>query len=351
MERSLRKALKGDRLTLEEALYLYGIPLLDLAYLAQRVRERWNPADRITFAVDRNINYTNICVCQCRFCAFHRPPGHPEGYVLDREELGRKIEELLAQGGTHVLLQGGLHPGLSLAWFEELFTWIKTRYPVGLHALSPPEIHHLAQLEGLTVKEVLKRLMEAGLDSLPGGGAEVLVDRVRQRVSPRKIPAHLWLEVMETAHRLGLKTTATMVIGLGETLEERLLHLEHLRQLQDRTGGFTAFILWTLQTQGIDLKAEKTTSLEYLRFLALSRVYLDNFPHLQASWVTQGLEVGQTALFFGADDLGSTMMEENVVKAAGAAFQATKESLIHCIRKAGFLPAQRDHLYNILSYY
>lgn len=346
------KVLDGERLSFHEAERLYQeAGLLELGYLANRVCQKLHPEGTVTFVVDRNINYTNVCVNACRFCAFYRPPGHPEGYVLSREEIGRKIEATLAAGGTQLLMQGGLHPELSLSWFEELFSWIKSRYPVTLHSLSPVEIDDLARKERLPVAEVLQRLKKAGLDSLPGGGAEILVDSVRNRVSPKKTSTARWLEVMRAAHALGMKSTATMVFGLGETIGERIAHLEAIRQLQDETGGFTAFIPWSFQPGNTDLGGEEAGACEYLRILALSRIYLDNFPNIQVSWVTQGTKIAQTALFFGANDFGSTMLEENVVRAAGASFHADQEELLRCIRAAGFRPAQRDNEYHILRYY
>ncbi|AKX94658.1 cyclic dehypoxanthine futalosine synthase [Moorella thermoacetica] len=346
------KVLDGERLSFHEAERLYQeAGLLELGYLANLVRQKLHPEGTVTFVVDRNINYTNICVNACRFCAFYRLPGDPEGYLLSREEIGRKIEATLAAGGTQILMQGGLHPDLDLAWFEDLFSWIKSRYPVTLHSLSPVEIDDLARKEGLPVIEVLRRLKKAGLDSLPGGGAEILVDRVRGRVSPKKTGAARWLEVMRAAHALGMKSTATMVFGLGETMAERIAHLEAIRQLQDETGGFTAFIPWSFQPGNTELGGVEASTTEYLKLLALSRLYLDNIPNIQVSWVTQGTKVAQAALFFGANDFGSTMLEENVVRAAGASFRADREEILRCIQAAGFRPAQRDNEYHILRYY
>jgi len=339
----------GERLSLQEAERLYKeSSLLELGHLADMVCRILHPEKRVTFVIDRNINYTNICVNGCRFCAFYRLPGNPEGYVLTRKEIGQKIEETLALGGTQILMQGGINPDLNLSWFEGLFSWIKSRYPVTLHALSPVEVDNLARKEGLAVDVVLRRLKEAGLASLPGGGAEILVDAVRARVSPKKISAGRWLEVMRTCHALGIKSTATMVIGLGETVHERLLHLEVIRRLQDETGGFIAFIPWTYQPYNTSLGGQEIGAAEYLKMLALSRIYLDNFVNVQASWVTQGIKVAQVALFFGANDFGSTMLEENVVRAAGASFTADLGKMIHYIKEAGFYPAQRDNEYHIL---
>jgi len=339
---------EAERLGDAEALRLLaGGDLLELGARADEARRRLHPGDEVTFVVDRNINYTDICVSGCRFCAFYKRPGSGEGYVLDEATIHRKIEETLALGGTAVMMQGGLHPDLDVAWFERLFRGIKERYRVHLHCLSPPEVAHIARVSGLSVAETLRRLRDAGLDSLPGGGAEVLVDRVRRAVSPHKIGADEWLGVMRTAHRLGLPTTATMMFGAGETLAERVEHLRRIRDLQDETGGFTAFIPWSFQAGNTDLEGElpAATGVEYLRLLAVSRLYLDNVPNIQASWVTQGLRLGQVALAFGANDLGSTMIEENVVAATGVRHQCDVATMVRVIRAAGRVPVQRDTLY------
>jgi cyclic dehypoxanthinyl futalosine synthase len=299
----------------------------------------------VTYVVDRHINYTNVCLSGCRFCAFYRPADSPEAYVLDREALGQKIEETLALGGTQILLQGGMHPDLPFSFYEDLLQWIKARYPIHIHGFSPPEINHLSRIAGMSLETVITRLRDSGLGSIPGGGAEILVDRVREQVSPRKGSSAEWFEVMETAHRLGLRTTATMMFGHLETVEDRIEHLLAVRELQDRTGGFTAFIPWTFQPGNTDLRRIPAEGTEYLRMLALSRMVLDNIPHLQASWVTQGPKVGQVALFFGANDLGSTMIEENVVAAAGVAYRLSIEELTRLITAAGFIPRQRDTFY------
>ncbi|MGB9663144.1 MAG: cyclic dehypoxanthinyl futalosine synthase [Moorellaceae bacterium] len=352
MQSIIAKIQAGERLTPEEGLALLrSADLLLLGYLADMVRQRWHPENIVTFAVDRNINYTNICTCGCRFCAFYRPPGHPEGYVLSREEIFAKIEETIAAGGTMILMQGGLHPELSLEYFEDLFRSIKERYPIKIHSLSPVEIDYLARKSGLSAEEVLRRLMASGLDSLPGGGAEILVDSVRQIVSPRKTSATRWLEIMRTAHQLGLKGTATMVFGYGETLADRIAHLEAVRSLQEETGGFTAFIPWAYQPGNTALGGTSPSALDYLRTLAVSRLYLDNIPNLQVSWVTQGPKVAQIALSFGANDFGSTMLEENVVRAAGAHYRCSQEDIIRIIKDAGFRPAQRDNVYHLLQYF
>lgn len=339
-------------MTPEEGLYLFErADLLTLGMLADEVRKRKHPEGCVTFVIDRNINYTNICVCGCRFCAFYRPPGHPEGYVLSREEIFRKIEETLAAGGTQILMQGGLNPDLGLEFFEELFASIKEHYPITIHSLSPVEIDYLSRLSGIPVEKVLKRLRDAGLDSIAGGGAEILVDRVRDEISPRKTGAGRWLEVMAVAHRLGFKSSATMMFGSRETLEDRIAHLEAVRRLQDETGGFTAFIPWTYQPGNTELGGEATSSLDYLRTLAVSRLYLDNIPNIQVSWVTQGPKTAQISLAFGANDFGSTMLEENVVRAAGTCYMSSEAEIVSLIRDAGFQPAQRDNLYNILKFY
>lgn len=343
------KVLEGERLNEEEGLRLLtGADLLTLGFLANQVRGRLHPELRVTFAIDRNINYTNICVAECRFCAFYRPPGHPEGYVLSREEIFKKIEETVETGGTQILMQGGLNPDLDLNYFENLFKAIKQRYPVKLHSLSPVEIDYLARISGLSLEDVIGRLAAAGLDSIAGGGAEILVDRVRRSISPRKISAGRWLAVMRAAHRAGLKSTATMMFGSVETPADRIAHFEAVRRLQDETGGFTAFIPWSYQPGNTALGGRPATVLDYLRTLAAARIYLDNVPNLQVSWVTQGLKIAQIALAFGANDFGSTMLEENVVRAAGACYSASLEELTRCIREAGFQPAQRDNLYNTL---
>lgn len=329
---------------------------LALGRRADRVRQEKHPDRLVTFVVDRNINYTNFCECQCSFCAFYKKPGEEGGYVLTYDEIFGKIEELAALGGTSVLMQGGLHPTLQIEWFEDLFRQIKGRFPaVTLHSLSPSEISHLAGLSGLTVRETLRRLNAAGLDSLPGGGAEVLVDAVRERISPNKLKSGGWLGVMEEAHNLGMGTTATMMFGAGETDRDIISHLFAVRELQERTGGFKAFIPWTFQpantTLGKEGQTKEAGAVKYLRVLALSRLVLDNVPNIQASWVTQGDKVAQVALCFGANDLGSTMLEENVVAAAGVSFRISKERLIEIIADAGFTPAQRHVDYRIITRY
>lgn len=343
-----------SRMTEREALELLSsADLLEVGARAHEVRTRLVPGPLATFIVDRNINFTNVCIAGCRFCAFHRPPDSPEAYLLPTKFIHRKIEETLDLGGTAVMMQGGLHPGLDITYYEELFRSIKERFPITIHSLSAPEVAHIAQVSGLTVSETLHRLKDAGLDSLPGGGAEILVDRVRKALSPGKVDTETWLDVHRQAHRIGLPGTATMMFGGIETLEERVEHLRVIRELQDETGGFRAFIPWTMQAAYTSLEhtVAGATGVEYLMMLAVSRLYLDNVPHIQASWVTQGLRVGQLGLRFGADDLGSTMIEENVVAAAGVHTQANREDLVHAIRGAGFVPAQRRTDYSLVQVY
>ncbi len=342
------------RMTDAEALALLESgDLLGAGARADAVRRRLHPGDEVTFIVDRNINYTDYCISGCRFCAFYKKPGSGEGYLLAEADIHRKVEETLELGGTAIMMQGGLHPELDICWFERVFSGIKARYPVHIHSLSPPEIVHISQLSGLTVEETLARLHTAGLDSLPGGGAEVLVDRVRSAISPHKIPTDTWLNVMRVAHGLGMKTTATMMFGSLDTLAERIEHLRRIRDLQDETGGFTAFIPWTFQAGNTELQAGHTpaTGIDYLLMLAVTRIYLDNVPNVQASWVTQGLRIGQVALAFGANDMGSTMIEENVVAAAGVRNQCDVGEMVRLIRAAGRSPVQRDTLYGEVRRY
>ncbi len=343
-----------SRMNRDEALALFrDEDLLALGRRADEVRERLHPEGRVTFVVDRNINYTNVCVCQCRFCAFHRKPGDPEGYVLSRDEIFRKMEELVDRGGTQVLMQGGLHPDLRVEWFEELFRAMKRRFPsVQIHSLSPAEVVHIAKVSGLSPEDALARMHRAGLDSIPGGGAEILVDRVPKEISPNKLGWEGWASVMEAASRLGMPATATMMFGSVETDEDIVEHLFRVRELQDRARGFTAFIPWTFQPTHTELGETEgirpAGAVRYLRVLALSRVVLDNVANIQASWVTQGEKVAQVALRFGANDFGSTMLEENVVAAAGVRFRLDMERIVELIRDAGFAAAQRDTVYRLL---
>ena len=346
------KVQAGGRLSAAEALDLYRrAPTALLGQLADGVRSRKHPDNIVTYIIDRNVNYTNVCVAKCNFCAFYRPVGSAEGYVLGFDELFRKIDETIAVGGVQLLLQGGHNPDLPLAWYEDLFRTIKQRYPsFKLHALSPPEVIHLSRLSQLSVPEVLNRLIAAGLDSVPGGGAEILVDRVRKLLHCYgKATADEWLDVMRHAHRAGLRTTATMMYGTVETDEERLEHLLRLRALQDETGGFTAFITWSYQPEHTELGGTEATGIDYLRTLAIARLVLDNFDNLQASWVTQGGKVGQLSLAYGANDMGSVMIEENVVRAAGAAYCMDEVEIVRNIEDAGFAAKRRNMHYDVLG--
>lgn len=346
------KLRSGGRLDRAEALELYlNAPTALLGSLADEVRARRHPAGIVTYIIDRNVNYTNVCVARCSFCAFYRPVGSSEGYVLGFEEIFRKIDETIALGGGQLLLQGGHNPDLPLEWYEDLFRAVKQKYPTfRLHALSPPEVIHLSRLSRLPVPQVIDRLVGAGLDSIPGGGAEILVDRVRKLLNCYgKATADEWLDVMRHAHRAGLRTTATMMYGTIETVEERLEHLFRLRDLQDETGGFTAFIGWSYQPEHTELGGAEATGVEYLRTLAAARLVLDNFDNLQASWVTQGGKVGQLSLAFGANDMGSVMIEENVVRAAGAAYCMDEIEIVRNIENAGFIPKRRNMHYELLG--
>lgn len=338
-----KKIEAGERIGFNEALTLLEkADLFDLGSLAHGIRMKKHPEPNVTYVVDRNINYSNICDCGCKFCAFYKAPGKEGGFVISREELDQKLNETLELGGTQILMQGGHNPDLPITYYEELLSYIKDNYPIHIHAFSPPEIFYFSELEGISIEEVIKRLMKAGLASIPGGGAEILVDEVRSKIAPRKCTAAQWLEVMETAHNLGLRTTATMMFGHEETVEDRIKHLFALREVQDRTGGFTAFIPWTFQPDNTNLPdARKVTSVEYLRMLAVSRIVLDNFDNVQVSWVTMGPKISQLALFYGGNDFGSTMIEENVVKAAGVKFRLSKNEIHNLIEKAGFIPKQR----------
>ena len=348
----LEKALAGDRITDSEALVLLeSRDLLAVGRAANELRARRTDPSRITFIVDRNLNYTNICSTDCDFCAFYRSPGDQrEGYLLPKPIIFKKIEETLELGGTGLLMQGGHHPDLGIEFYEDLFRSIKERYTIHLHALSPPEIQHISRRSHLTVPDTISRLRDAGLDSIPGGGGEILVDRVRAIIAPKKTKSGEWLNVMRHAHRLGLSTTATMMYGHVETVAERVEHMHRIRELQDETHGFRAFISWTFQDDGNRLGAmvppeTRPTSFDYLLTQAVSRIYLDNIDHIQSSWVTQGMRVGQVALEFGADDLGSIMIEENVVSAAGTTHRASVDDFVRTIRGLGKIPVQRDTLY------
>jgi cyclic dehypoxanthinyl futalosine synthase len=346
MMRLPERLASGERLTFAEARPLWDLDLLTLGRAADAVRRRLNPEGRVTYVIDRNINYTNICVSGCRFCAFYRAPGAPDGYVLDWQTLAEKLRELQAHGGSGVLLQGGLNPDLTLAYYEKLVSFVHG-FGLGVHGFSPPEIFFLSRQTGLSLDEVIRRLMAVGLSSIPGGGAEILVDRVRRQISPNKCTSAQWLAVMEAAHRQGLKTSATMMFGHLETREDRLEHLLKIRELQDKTGGFTAFIPWTYQPGGTALQGQALGAVEYLRTLAVSRLVLDNVEHLQVSWVTQGPKVAQIALKFGADDFGSTMLEENVVAATGVGYCLDRAEIETLIWQSGYQPRVRDHRYNL----
>ena len=348
----LDKAVAGERLTPEEGLMLLeSHDLTALGSAADAVSRRLNPGNIRTYNIDRNINYTNICAAVCDFCAFYRSPRSPEGYVLPREVLFEKIRETVELGGDQILLQGGLHPELPLEWYEELLQDIRRNFPeINIHGFSPPEIYHFTKVSKLPLRVVLERLRAAGLGSIPGGGAEILVDRVRRAITRGKVLTENWLQVMRVWHEMGGVSTATMMFGHVETLAERIEHLERLRQLQDETHGFTAFICWTFQPDHTDLAhLRRAGAFEYLKTQAVARLYLDNFRHIQSSWVTQGLRVGQLALLYGADDMGSLMIEENVVAEAGTIHYLTLDQIRSAISELGFVPRQRNVRYQLLD--
>jgi len=347
-----KRIAAGGRLTGEEALHLYRhAPTYWLGRMADAVRRSKHPDGHVTYIIDRNVNYTNVCVARCNFCAFYREVGSSEGYVLGFEEIFKKIEETRELGGVQLLLQGGHNPDLPMAWYEDLFRAVKQKFPdFKLHALSPPEVIHLSRMSKLSVPEVIDRLIAAGLDSIPGGGAEILVDRVRKQLNCfSKASADEWLDVMRHAHHKGLRTTATMMYGTVETDAERLEHMLRLRDLQDETGGFTAFITWSYQPEHTERGGREATGVEYLRTLAIARLVLDNFDNLQASWVTQGGKVGQLSLAFGANDMGSVMIEENVVRAAGASYCMDEVEIVRNVEDAGFVAKRRNMHYDILG--
>jgi cyclic dehypoxanthinyl futalosine synthase len=348
----LDKAVSGRRLSVDEGLaLLQSSDLASLGRAADAVTRRLHPEPYRTYNIDRNINYTNVCTSGCRFCAFSRKIDDPDAYVIETDELHRKIEETIALGGNQILLQGGMHPGLPIDWYESLLRNIQEHFPqINIHGFSPTEIDHIATLSGLSIREVLVRLKSAGLGSLPGGGAEILVDRVRREVSPCKASANRWLDICRQWHALGGRGSATMMFGHVETLVDRIEHLDRLRRLQDETGGFTAFICWTFQPRNTQLdEVAKLGAFEYLKTLAVSRLFLDNFANLQASWVTQGLSVGQLAMRFGANDFGSLMIEENVVAAAGTSFRTTEAEIRRRIADSGYPPRRRNVFYEILE--
>ncbi len=348
----LDKSIQGRRLTREEGLQLLeSHDLIALGKAAETVSRRLHPEPYRTYNIDRNINYTNICTAVCDFCAFYRSPKSDEGYVLPRELLLEKVEETVALGGNQILLQGGLHPTLDLQWYEEMLGDIKRRFPqVNVHGFSPPELYHFSKVAKLPLRTVLERLRAAGLGSVPGGGAEILVDRVRKEITRGKVLTDDWLNVMRVWHELGGRSSATMMFGHVETLAERVEHLERLRQLQDETGGFTAFIGWTFQPDNTDMgDLPHTSPFEYLKTQAVARLYLDNFANIQTSWVTQGLKVGQLGMLFGANDMGSLMIEENVVAEAGTVHFLTLQQIRDAITELGYTPRQRNVFYELVS--
>jgi cyclic dehypoxanthinyl futalosine synthase len=346
----LGEIVDGRRMTDREAADLLKTgDLYALAEAANEIRKRRYPDGVATFVIDRNINYTNICVSGCKFCAFYRREGDAEAYVLTKEEIFKKIDETIALEGTQIMLQGGLHPDLKIDFYEELLRSIKERYDIAIHSFGPPEIAHIARVSELSPAQTIRRLKEAGLDSLPGGGAEILVDHVRAKISPNKISALKWLEVMRQAQLLGLKSTATMMLGVNESLGDRVAHLSSIRALQDETGGFRGFIPWTYQPGFTELGGRVASVQDYLRTLAVARLYLDNVDHIQGSWVTQGRGIGQISLLFGGDDLGSIMIEENVVKSTGLSHTISKQEMVKLIRETGRTPARRNTKYEIIE--
>jgi cyclic dehypoxanthinyl futalosine synthase len=347
----------GKRIAPDEALRLYQLPLEELGALADRRRQLAKSAayggrgnEIVTYIVDRNINYTNVCNVYCKFCAFYRVEGDDDAYVISFDELDKKIEETVALGGTQILMQGGHHPKLTLDWYLELLSHIKGKFPqINIHAFSPSEFIHFREVFGMPLEDIISKFKEAGLGSIPGGGGEILVDRVRKRISPLKAMSDDWLSVMDVAHRLGLNSSATMMFGHVETIEDRIEHLERVRKQQDQTGGFTAFIAWTFQAENTKLKAPTVGAHAYLRMQALARIYLDNIENIQSSWVTQGQEIGQIALKYGANDLGSIMIEENVVSQAGTTYRMGVADMQRLIRDLGYEPRQRDNWYRLVN--
>jgi len=357
LDELLQSVWDGKRINQAEALRLYRLPLEELGALADRRRQlakataydgRGN--EIVTYIVDRNVNYTNVCNVYCKFCAFYRVEGDDDAHVITHEEMDRKIEETIAQGGTQILMQGGHHPKLTMQWYLDLLSHIKTKFPqINIHGFSPSEFIHFREVFNLPLEDIISRFVKAGLGSIPGGGGEILVDRVRQRISPLKAMSDDWLSVMDVAHQLGLSSTATMMFGHVEIIEERLEHLDRVRAQQDKSKGFTAFIAWTFQAEHTKLKAPTVGAHEYLRTQALSRIYLDNIPNIQSSWVTQGQEIGQIALKYGANDLGSIMIEENVVSQAGATFRMGVADMQRLIQDLGYVPRQRDNWYRMVA--
>ena len=352
IENVLQKAVSGERISLSEGVTLLeSHDLVALGQAADAVSRRLHPEPYRTYNIDRNINYTNVCTAVCDFCAFYRSPKSEEGYVLPRDVLLAKVEETVELGGNQILLQGGLHPKLPLEWYEELLQAIKGRFPqVNVHGFSPPEIHHFTKISKLPLRTVLERLRDAGLGSIPGGGAEILVDRVRREITRGKVLTDDWLNVMRVWHELGGRSSATMMFGHVESLAERIEHLDRLRQLQDETGGFTAFICWTFQPDNTDMShIPHASPFEYLKTQAVARLYLDNFANIQSSWVTQGLKIGQLAMLFGANDMGSLMIEENVVAEAGTVHFLTLRQIRNAIAELGFIPRQRNVFYDLVG--
>ncbi|MCG7409825.1 dehypoxanthine futalosine cyclase [Paenibacillus sp. ACRRX] len=359
VDRILDKALRGERINAEECVTLFESDQVEkMGHVANEIMKKWHPDPIATFVIGRNINYTNVCDTYCRFCAFYRAPGSKEGYVLPNEVIFQKIQETLDVNGTEILMQGGTNPNLPFSYYTDLLKEIKQRFPkITMHSFSPAEIWKMKEVsEGLSLEEVVRQIHQAGLDSLPGGGAEILDDRTRRKISRLKGTWREWMDVMQTAHKVGMTTTGTMVIGFGESMEERALHLERIRIAQDEckefnypSRGFLAFIPWTFQPDNTNMKAERVTPEQYLKTLAISRIFLDNIPNFQSSWVTMGPEVGKQTLSYGCNDFGSTMIEENVVSAAGATHKVNIESILRIIREAGKVPAQRDTQYNILQ--
>jgi cyclic dehypoxanthinyl futalosine synthase len=348
----LEKAVAGERISFEEGLRLLeSHDLASIGRAADEVTRRLHPENYRTYNIDRNINYTNVCTAVCDFCAFYRTPKSKEGYILDREELLQKVQETVDIGGDQILMQGGLHPDYQLEWYEELLHDIKRRFPqVNIHGFSPPEIYHFTKVSKLPLREVLERLKAAGLGSLPGGGAEILVDRVRHAITRGKVLTDDWLNVNRVWHEMGGRSTATMMFGHVETLAERIEHLERLRELQDETRGFTAFICWTFQPDHTEMAhISPAGSFEYLKTNAVARLYLDNFANMQSSWVTQGLKIGQMALLYGANDMGSLMIEENVVAEAGTVYHLTLEEIRGAIEELGYVPRQRNVHYQLID--
>jgi len=356
-ETLIDRVIEGERITPEEALALYRLPLEELGALADHRRKialaeayGGEGNDVVTYIIDRNINYTNVCNVYCKFCAFYRNEKDADSYVITHEEIDQKLDELTAAGGIQILMQGGHHPKLTIDWYTDLLSHIREKYPhVNIHGFSPPEFTHFAEVFKMPLEEVVRRFKEAGLGSIPGGGGEILVDSVRNRIAPLKANSDQWLKVMEVAHGMGLSSSATMMFGHVETLEDRIEHLGRLRRQQDETGGFTAFICWTFQAENTKLRAEPVGSAEYLRMQALSRIFLDNITNVQSSWVTQGPKIGQVALRYGANDFGSVMMEENVVSKAGTSFRLESQEIETLIKEAGYTPRRRNNWYQLVD--